>query len=279
MIRRRQGSDFLLITQHDHALLSGELAELFGNGEFAAPVPREQAISGIRLHDSGWPLHDEEPTINAEHLPLDVFETPRKIAFKVWTASVERATRHDPYAGLLVSLHVLALSVLASERTVSNGSFSLDNPQDRLAVIKFQQREIERQETLRSLAGLRSEKGAHHAVVRDVRQEAEDQLQFNFALLQVMDQLSLALCCTEPPTCTSRDLPQRPGGTKLKLNFTRQGNDVRVDPWPFAQPRVELKIPACRIAAKAYKNDAELRTAYTGAAAEILTAFVLPYSA
>jgi hypothetical protein len=279
MIRRRQGSDFLLITQHDHALISGELAESFGNAGFASPVPREPALAGIRLHDCGWPLHDDQPTLNAEHLPIDVFESTREIAFKVWTASVERATREDLYAGLLVSLHVLALSVLAAEHAGPGGSFNLDNPQNRFAVIKFQQRELERQETLRAQLGLRTEKGAHHAVARDIRQEPEDQLQFNFALLQVMDQLSLALCCTAPPVTRSRDLPRHPGGDKIKFTFTRQGNDIVLAPWPFSRAEIEVKIPGCRVPAKTYKDDAELRAVYAGAAAEVITARVSGASA
>src|SRR5690242_6538042 len=115
MIRRRDGNDFLLIAQHDHALISGQLAESFGNDRFPPPQPRAQTLIGIAQHDCGWPLHDDAPTLNGEHLPLDVFESPRPIAFRVWTASVEGATKQDPYAGLLVSLHVLSLSVLATE--------------------------------------------------------------------------------------------------------------------------------------------------------------------
>src|SRR4051812_8913976 len=114
MIRREDEGGFLLITQHDHALISGELAEQFGNEYFARPAPLESVLRGIRLHDGGWPLHDDQPTRNSDGLPLDVFETPPEIALKVWTAGVERAAAEDKYAGLLVSVHVLNLSVFAS---------------------------------------------------------------------------------------------------------------------------------------------------------------------
>ena len=276
MIRRGHGSDFLLITQHDHALIAGELAEAVGNDEFSAPVPLVPTITGIKLHDCGWPLHDDEPTLNADQLPLDVFETPREIAFNVWTASVERTTKKDAYAGLLVSLHVLSLSVIATEFVKPHAHFDLENPQDRFAVIKFQQRELERQETLRAELGLRSEKGAHHAVVREIPQEMEDQLKFNFALLQVMDQISLAVCCTEPPMTSTRDLPTRPGGSRVKLSLARNGNDVLVTPWPFLPPQVELMIPVSRVPGKKYKDVAEFRAAYGEAPAEIITAIVRP---
>src|SRR5215207_5051766 len=99
MIRRKHGSDFLLITQHDHALVAGQLAEVFGNDHFAAPLPREQTLAGVNLHDCGWPLHDDQPTLNPDGLPLDVFETPRDIGFRVWTASVERTIEMDAYGG------------------------------------------------------------------------------------------------------------------------------------------------------------------------------------
>lgn len=274
MIRRKQGSDFLLITQDDHALIAGQLAEVFGNEHFAAPMPREQALAGVNLHDCGWPLHDDEPTLSAEGLPLDVFETPREIAFRVWTASVERATEKDPYAGLLVSLHVLSLSVLATEYSRPNVKFDLANPQDRMAILKFQQREIERQEDLRQRLGLRSEKATHKAVAREHRQESEDQLQFNFALLQVMDQISLAVCCTQPPTLTSRDMPMAVGGEKVKLSLRKEENDVVVEPWPFGVARVELMVPGTRVPGKRYANEKELREVLASAPAEIISCSV-----
>src|SRR5213075_490790 len=101
MIRRDEQDAFLLISQHDHALISGELAEQFGNAVFARPQPAESVVRGVRLHDCGWPLHDNEPTLNPDGFPLYVFETPRDVALKVWTASSERAAAEDPYAGLL----------------------------------------------------------------------------------------------------------------------------------------------------------------------------------
>src|SRR5687768_18404240 len=95
MIRRQQGDDWLLITQHDHALLAGELAEHFGNEYFARPEPREPALRGVRLHDCGWPLHDDQPTINKDGKPLDVFETTRDIALPVWRSSADQASAAD----------------------------------------------------------------------------------------------------------------------------------------------------------------------------------------
>ena len=45
----------------------------------------------VSLHDCGWPLHDDRPTLNSQGQPLHVFETPVTLATQVWTASARRA--------------------------------------------------------------------------------------------------------------------------------------------------------------------------------------------
>ena len=278
MIRRDDGGDFLLIAQHDHALVAGVLAEQFGNEQFVVPEPRDQTIKGVSLHDCGWPLHDDEPTLNKAGLPSDVFETTRPVAMKVWTASAERASADDPYAGLLTSLHVLSLSVFAtSETSFAHEKFDLDDPQERFAVLKFQQREIARQEELRARCGLRTEKPLHHSgLPKEGIQRAEDQLQFNFRMLQAMDAISLAACCTKPPMSQTQDVFRQPGGAKVKLSLGRRGNDVLVDPWPFAVGEIALQIPATRVPGGPYASDDALRAAFASAPSEVLTARVLP---
>jgi hypothetical protein len=270
-------AEYLLIAQHDHALIAGELAEHFGNDHFARPEPREAALQGVRLHDCGWPLHDEQPTINKEGKPLDVFETPREIALRVWTASAEKASAINPYAGLLVSLHVLSLSVFASSQTsFAHEKFDLSEPSEKFAVSKFQHREMERQQNLRTEVGLRTDKPTHHKHPHEVTQKKEDQLTFNFRMLQAMDAISLAACCTKPPSSESQEVKPQPGAKSIKFAIARRGDDVTIDPWPFDQPQVELKIPVCRIAAKRYENNDELRAIVPCGGSEILTCIVMP---
>ena len=276
MIRREEASDFLLITQHDHALLAGELAEAFGNERFAPPQPRDSAIRGISLHDCGWPLHDDEPTLSREGKPLDVFESTPQIALKVWTASADRAAQQDPYAGLLVSLHVLSLSVFATTQApFAHEKWDLENGPDKFALTKFQHREIERQEKLRMQLGLRTDRPTHHKQPQEVTQKKEDQLTFNFRLLQAMDLISLCACCTKPPASWTQDLYDRLGGTTLRLALARDGNDVTVDPWPFSRDAIELKIPVTRIPSQSYATVEDLRAAYAAGQTEVLTCVVM----
>jgi hypothetical protein len=277
MIRRTEGDEFLLIAQHDHALLSGELAEQFGNEDFARPEPFDSAVRGVRLHDCGWPLHDDHPTLNKSGEPLDVFETPSEVGLKVWAASVEKAQKQDPYAGLLVSLHVLSLSVFATTQTgFQHEKWDLESGPERFAVAKFQHREIERQERLRLTLGLRTEKHTQHRAPQEVTQKKEDRLTFNFRMLQAMDAISLAACCTTPPTRQTQDVMPHPGAAPLRLDLSRQGNDVVVGPWPFARREVALMIPVCRIPAKKYDDEAALHAAIAAGSGEVLTSRVIP---
>lgn len=278
MIRREEGADYLLIAQHDHALISGELASHVGNDRFAPPNPYEPVVAGVRLHDCGWPTHDDSPTINADGAPLDVFESTSDIAIKAWTASADRAAAKDAYGGLLTSLHVLSLSVMVIDQAseISNESWSLDNPATRFAIVKFQHKQIELQEQLRQKLGLRSDRHTANKQPREALQRSEDQLRSNLHLLQVMDSVSLALCCTVPPFPTTRELFTKPAGTGERLTLARDGNNLRVTPWPFDAAMIELQIASCRIPKRKYESDEDLRQTFANGSAEILTARVIP---
>jgi len=205
-----------------------------------------------------------------------VFEVSRPIALKVWQASVERAAAQDPYAGLLVSLHVLTLSVFAtSETEFEHEKFDMDEPQTKFAVTKFQHREIERQEMLRSKLGLRTDRPVLHGMPKDGGQKPEDKLTFNIRMLQAMDVISLAACCTKPPSAQTQDVFAIPGGAPLRLNLSRVGNDVTVDPWPFSRDAIELMIPVTRLPAKPFAKVEEFRAAYASGSAEVLTSRVI----
>ena len=204
---------------------------MFGNERFATPQPLESAIKGVSLHDCGWPLHDDEPTLNKEGKPIDVFESTAAIALKVWTASADRTAAQDPYAGLLVSLHVLSLSVFATTQTpFEHEKFYIDDPQAKFGITRFQHHEIERQEQLRMKLGLRTDRPTHHKQQQEVTQKKEDQLTFNFRLLQAMDAISLAACCTQPPSGETQDVHPARAARRLRLALSRRGNDVVVDP-------------------------------------------------
>jgi hypothetical protein len=272
MIRRTSGTDFLLIKQTDHAATAAELAARFGNGLFARPLPRQPVLTAIALHDQGWPLHDDEPTLDAKGLPTDVFETRKAVDRMVWAASADRAQAVDPYAGLLVSLHSLSLSIHAPTSAVAVVKrFDPQQMLDQFELNKFQHREVERQEQLRRQLGMDLTLPLTHGLAEPRASAEEDRVLFDFRLLQAMDLISLCLCCSHWPQNHTNDVLQSPGGDALTLKIRRcSQTELTVSPWPFDVERIEVKVPCRRVPGKRYSSVEEFRARYRAAIPEVL---------
>jgi hypothetical protein len=264
MIRRQSLDSFLLIAQHDHALLSRRLAERIDALVVARPQRYEPVMLGIGLHDSGWPLHDDRPVLNEKHLPLDVFETPRAIGLEVWCASVDRAAEADPYAGLLVSLHVLALSQLLANLHIS--------PRDRFEINKFHHVQIERQEAFRRKLGLRTDLPLQMGLAQKHLEPQEDSLRFDLELLQAMDRVSLALCCTHTPFDRIARLSPRPGADEQSVSFESDARDgaLSMHPWLFDTDEIHEQVPCRRVPATPFTDPRQFRAAFDAAPVEML---------
>jgi hypothetical protein len=278
MIRRRVGNDWFLIAQNDHAVLAAHFARHWSNDRFARPDPLDETLRGVAMHDAGWPLHDDTPTLNTKREPIDVFESTREIALKVWRASGDRAQVADLYSGLLVSMHSLALSLYAtSPSPMKHEKFDTSRPTEQFEINKFQHYEIERQENLRRQLHMRTDIPLEFGLAKPGIDPNEDQLRFNFRLLQAMDQLSLAACCTQPPSDTTTEVHESAARKPLKLKLHRiNGVDVTVDPWPFDQPQIDASVPFCRVPARPFSDVEEFRAKYTAAPLETLSFAVHP---
>lgn len=276
MIRRQTTEGFWLITQHDHAAVAGALARHLGNEQFVRPDPFEATVLGITHHDSGWPLHDDHPTLSAARLPLDVFESPRQITHRVWLESANRAIAIDPYAGLLVCLHGLALSA-ASVSANQPAKFDPQQLRQQFDLNKFQHQMIERIEHLRPQVGLRIDRPLRLGLADSWTEPAEEMLKYNLRMLQAMDVLSLSICCTTPPDFIAAHVPPTPGAQGVKLKITRPTpNEVRVSPWVFGVAHLEVSVPYRLVPQRTYLSDAELQVVYATAETKSLSVAVLP---
>ncbi len=276
MIRHRRGGEFLLVAQHDHAMLSGEFASHIGNDSFARPHPFQQTVDGVALHDCGWPLHDERPTLNDKGQPLHVLESPMPIATKVWSESARRAAEKDPYTGLLVSLHVMALSFIAQTNDPTPHERFRD-AKDLFDLNKFQHRQAELQEQLRRQAGLRTDLPLNKGLAKPGTDPAEDLLLFNYNLLKTCDRLSLDLCCSEPLFETIEEVFPRLGATPLTLRLRHAGESaMTVDPWPFDVDRLDREVPCRRIPATPFPSEAEFRRVFEQAPHDMLRVRLSP---
>lgn len=269
MIRRRRRDQFLLITQHDHALLSGELARRVGNAAFAPPSPFDSVVTAIAQHDCGWPDQDAHPARNAENLPAHVLESDPDVALAAWLASVEKVATLDPYAGLLVSLHVMALAAHA----VNIRPDPIPDT-DRHRVFKFNRfihAQIEHQEQLRQGLGMRIDQPLRNGLAEPGRAPEEDLLLANFRLLQFLDRLSLILCFDELLFDQPIFVNPRPGAAPQSVRVDRPSEcGLRINPWPFDARQISLKIAAKVIPARAYTGDADLHSTLAAAPTEML---------
>ncbi len=171
MLIRDDGDSWLAMPQPAHALLSGQLARAWGNGQFAAPDPYESVCLGAEQHDIAWSDWDLRPPLNpAARRAASFLEAPFDERLAIWDGAPERLLAQDPFAALLVSMH---------GRNVHTIYLSADflEPAQRAAVTAYLEGQAALQDRLIALLGVRRE---------DVERAA--------ALVLCVDALSLRLC-------------------------------------------------------------------------------------
>ncbi|MBC7783639.1 MAG: DUF3891 family protein [Burkholderiales bacterium] len=276
MIRRHEGNAFWLINQHDHALAAGNLAAHIGNAQFAKPQPADTTLLAVAQHDAGWHPVDERCLISIAGLPLDVFAAPRAVAHEAWLGSAKAVSATDPYAGLLVSLHQLALSA-TSVSANQPSRFDVQQLRQQFDLNKFQHAMIELAEGLRGTLGLTLDRPLRLGLADGWTDEPESRLAHNFRLLQAMDVLSLAICCTEPPAIKTGALHARPGSAPIQLNIHRPSREVLlVKPWPFDIEALTVDVPYRPVPNRVYTSAADLARALEESAPSSFTVTVRP---
>lgn len=283
MIRRRDGDQFRLVTQHDHARLSAALTSQTG-GILAPPTQGWQTLVGIALHDCGWPLHDDAPTLNDQGQPSDIFETPLNRGLQVWEAGAARAEAiAPPYSALLVSLHVMSLCAGG----LRSAPQALDNRQ-KFAAGRFLNDQAARQLRLREqLApshGLHTDLPLHMGLVmRDgpgADDPAEQGLIYDFRLLQAMDLLSLCITRTPMPANRLGPLPASPGGRERSISVRRcDASHFELSPWPFKPPRLVFAVPCRAVSADPFDTPDAFRTTCAAAPRESWLVHLCPAAA
>jgi hypothetical protein len=158
VIVRERADSFVLVEQHEHALVSGEFARRWVD----EPVPAGPTLYAVENHDVGWREPDREVLWNeATGRPHSFVDHPLGPKLEAWRRGIERVEAGDAYAGCLCSMHY-ARFLLASE-----------DPTE----VEFREREGARQERIREgVSGLELEN-----------------LERNFRFLRLCDGLSLYL--------------------------------------------------------------------------------------
>lgn len=168
IVRERQHS-FILIEQHEHALISGLFAQLWKDAYFLQHERRKDVNFAIQQHDVSWvPLDDHPIYLLAEDRPAAFTEYPLEKKLHAYKRGVDQVSAENLYAGYLISLHYTSF---------------FEGKKDPRA-LTFKHFEECRQQ--------RIEKELQLHV-----QEVSEPIQFHFDLLQFCDDLSLFLCMNE----------------------------------------------------------------------------------
>ncbi|HVP51629.1 MAG TPA: DUF3891 family protein [Terriglobales bacterium] len=209
--------EYWLITQADHAALSGAIAAALGPPLLSRLTP--EVVEGITHHDDGWAALDAQIT-PSNGRPLSFLDFLPKDFLRAWNGSIERAEKIAPIAGAIVSGHFCRLGR-------SRLDSAIDSAEDRALLVDFLEDEQARQQRL-----LGGRSGEEFELLTDV--------------LQFCDVLSLYLCCG-----TTGDVEFRQSlGTKpirLRREAARspeQAAVCRFEPSPFAEGGVDLAVVA-----------------------------------
>jgi hypothetical protein len=239
MIRRnvtteKGQADWLLISQVDHARLSGELAEHWCGvtaqaGSALLPlVAREELLPAIYHHDDGWADWEQAPQVDFQTgRPLTFTEMPLPLALQIWRGSIARALQIGPLAAWVVASHFTALLGRSHEA------------QQPLAVAWLGEFELLRNYWLRTWAT------AHPA------QHTLEQAETALHQLQLFDLLSLWLCMAER---TEAHELATPGEAPLTLTPLPHSDLITMRPWPLAVKELELSVTGRLVPVRAYTD-------------------------
>ncbi|MEQ9407812.1 MAG: DUF3891 family protein [Fuerstiella sp.] len=270
MLKTEQNSMTRLVSQPDHAAVSGYLAAHWGNKDFVKPgyyaavpdpeVLRAEVVFGIAQHDNGWWEWEATPELGSQDgLPLGLTQVVRnrQAGMDRWRHGIPRFQKNRPYASLLVSLHAYWLYAPTPEDSVERAFrhplFGADSTPD--------PDEAERQEAEQFLRELK--------VIQDTlmsRLQADpvmagwvepDLLQPHARLVQLLDGMSLALCSalipagageTRGPGQNSFDLPDVPRRgwhDRITIKVRPQGHRrLSCQPYPFDTDPLPVLVPA-----------------------------------
>lgn len=262
MIVRRLGDEWIVIDQAEHARHAGQLAESWAKGPLSDGVLAGGLITAARLHDLGWSEPDATPYLDpATGGPVHFTKVSDDRHAGFYAAGIRDVAAADAYAGYLVSLHAtgiyagrfgwLGLQSIAWETIGDHGRRFLDE-----------------QASLR-----RALLEAHVLPAATLELEAAYR---DYMLLQTFDYLSLFVCAgLDSDGCGP--VPQgRHGWLRLRISEARPGV-ARLEPFPFLEEALELRVRCRRLAEERFDSEAELRRSWaTSRISEFITRFERP---
>jgi hypothetical protein len=237
MIRRGQDEGWVLINQHDHAELSGEIMRFWGNKEFSRLESYDEVLFAIRGHDNGWKEWDSSPRINpVNQYPMNFLEMTSSDQADIWRRCFKRHSVEHPYASALIALHFGKLNEKSLNKNSNNMAKSLHSE-----IIDFVSNMLKINASDLNLSSL----------PKDV--------QVNLGLVQIGDIISLTLC----HGWSSNEIKYAPLNYDSSLiTLSLESSDSKnftITPYPFSEPLIRFEIRGQKLKQKKFSNDTEFR--------------------
>ena len=260
IVRYESDGSIVMITQNDHAQLSGLFAAHWGNEKFEKPRPYPSLVRAAMFHDRGWIRYETSPQLNLETGKTPNYrEVPNdKTQLEAFEWAGDWLSATDPYAGLMITKHRTGLW------------------QGRYGVITYPPA-IQRG----TLPPTIQEFIARSEAKQKVAAEKFDAKEFaiNYNLLQVWDMMSLYICSTEvlKPDRIEPVPVSYSGAAGVGMTLTPvEANTIALDPYPFDQPSLTTNVIFRRLPQTKFKDSAELQTVYFKTAPQIASFRLVP---
>ncbi len=239
MIRREFNEGWVLFTQFDHSVLSGEIMKYWGNKEFSKIDQDPRLIYAVTNHDHGWRDWDSNPRINPEnHYPasfIDMYPGEQRV---IWSKCFEDIPDEYSYSSALIALHF----------STFNNHLLSKNPGDR-DILEFKDKINSHVSDILNLDIANIENGLPGLVQRELK------------YIQIGDILSLTFC-NGWESVSVKEVPLDHNGNTADLTVSsNDGLNYTVDPYPFSENNIEFEISGIEISGTEFGSDAELRNA------------------
>jgi hypothetical protein len=215
----------LAISQTAHAWVSGQLARQWGNERFPSFAPVEPLCYAAEQHDRGFLDWERQPKLNPKSgLPHSFENIPLSLHVELQKKSILELKAVSLYAALVTSLYFA--------RALGKQS-PAENHEDGQRIAEFLQEQKALQRNL--IGSLRKDPYLRSAC-------SDRAIEYNQKLLAAWDQLSVQLCRNPDSQFSVNDVPTvLENSCRLLITpVDPNSRKIRLDPWPFSKPRVEL---------------------------------------
>lgn len=260
IVRYESDGTIVMITQNDHAQLSGLFAAHWGNDRFEKPRPYGSMVRAAMFHDRGWIRYETGPQLNAETGKTPNYrEVPNdKTQLDAFEWAGDWLSGIDPYAGLMISKHRTGLwqgryGVITAPPAIQRGVLPP-------SITDFIARSEAKQKA--AIVGLDA-----------------SELAINYNLLQIWDLMSLYICSTEvlKPDNIAPVPVSYSAGTGVAMTLTPlEPATIALDPYPFDQPSLTANLIFRRLPQTKFKDTAELQSVYFRTAPQIAPFRLVP---